>query len=472
MQHLRRIAGLAAGLVATMATSGAHAVPETTLGPLSLRATVDAGVAYVAQQNSWFGRSGANLGRNSDSWWEGALQPGLDLELDLGEAGWLYGRASVLGSLTDGVDAVGSTVADDEVSDLAVEDAFLGWSSGSVLADSLGEDALDLSFGRQPFELGQGFLISDGGTEGGDRAAYWLGFREAYAGTAIARLGIQDWIGRAFYLRPDDDPDTETDLFGLDLEYALSERGCGGADEEEEDEADAAEPEVVDEGDAAPPTPGCLGLGYYHVADSDLAGRDGLSTFDIRGDVRPLGALPGIRLAGELAYQRNGDDVEAHGWFGELGYAAEALPWTPYLSYRYAAFSGDDPESRQRSEAFDPLFYTGPDWGIWTQGEITGEWVLANSNLISHTVRLEAFPTERLRLTALYYCFQLDDPASAEVASDDFAQEIDLIAEYELTRDIDLGAVAAMAFPGDAAEELTGSDSTWSQLLLFVGLEF
>jgi hypothetical protein len=55
-----------------------------------------------------------------------------------------------------------------------------------------------------------------------------------------------------------------------------------------------------------------------------------MSVFDLRGDMRPLPSLPGIRLAGEFAYETNGGELEAYGWYGELGYAADDLPWAPF----------------------------------------------------------------------------------------------------------------------------------------------
>ena len=245
-----------------------------------------------------------------------------------------------------------------------------GLELGLLFADSLGEDAVDLSFGRQDFDLGSGFLIWEGATNGGNRGAYWLAPREAFEMTGIAKLETHGFIGRAFYLEPDDDPDTETKLLGLDVEYALAEGGCAA--------------------DAYPAN--CAPLGYYNIVSSDTDTRDGMNVFDVRADTRPLTSLSGLRLAGEFAYEKNGSDLEAYGWYGEIGYAADDLPWSPYLSYRYAFFSGDEASTSGKSESFDPLFYDGPDWGIWTQGEILGEWVLANSNLISHTIRLNAYP--------------------------------------------------------------------------------
>jgi hypothetical protein len=98
--------------------------------------------------------------------------------------------------------------------------------------------------------------------------------------------------------------------------------------------------------------------------------------------------------------------------------------------------------------------------------------VLANSNLISHTVRLNAYPTDSLTLTALYYFFRLDDPAAAGVEDHDFAQEIDLIADYVVNDNLSVGVIGATSFPGDAGEQFTGGDSTWSEVILYASVAF
>jgi hypothetical protein len=430
--------------------SDAVTLPSATFGPLTVQPTLGAGVAFFTQSNSWYGRSTANLGRNSDRWWEGYVTPGLGAELDLGAAGRFGAHVSVVGALTDGVDAAGTNVDDDTPTDVALDLAYLIWNSGPLLTEPLGEDAVELSFGRQKLELGSGFLIWQGATNGGNRGAYWLAPREAYELAGIAKVESHGVIGRAFYLEPDDDPDTDTKLLGIDLEYGLAEGGCAE--------------------DAAPTS--CVAAGYYNVVNSDIDTRDGMSVFDVRGDTRPLSSLPGVRVLGEFAYETNGNKLDAYGWYGELGYAADELPWTPYLSYRYAAFSGGESNSGRKSEAFDPLFYDGPDWGIWTQGEIAGEWVLSNSNLISHTVRLNAYPTDKLTLTALYYFFQLDDPSSAGVDDHDFSQEINMIADYVVNGNLSVGVIAATSFPGDAAKQYTGGDQTWSQLAVYATVTF
>ena len=70
------------------------------------------------------------------------------------------------------------------------------------------------------------------------------------------------------------------------------------------------------------------------------------------------------------------------------------VSWKPKLTYRYAFFQGDDPDT-PANEAFDPLFLGFYDWGTWWQGEIAGEYFLSNSNLKSHLVRVHADAARR-----------------------------------------------------------------------------
>jgi hypothetical protein len=46
-----------------------------------------------------------------------------------------------------------------------------------------GEDAIDLSVGREVYELGSGFLLWDGATDGGKRGGCWLDMRRAARST-------------------------------------------------------------------------------------------------------------------------------------------------------------------------------------------------------------------------------------------------------------------------------------------------
>lgn len=77
----------------------AVALPTATVGALTLQLSMGAGLAYFTQNNCWYGRSTANLGRNSDRWAEVYLSPGLTAEYDLAENGRISGGVSAVGCL-------------------------------------------------------------------------------------------------------------------------------------------------------------------------------------------------------------------------------------------------------------------------------------------------------------------------------------------------------------------------------------
>ncbi|MCO6061928.1 hypothetical protein NG726_35465, partial [Pseudomonas sp. MOB-449] len=84
----------------------------------------------------------------------------------LGGAGSLYGALNLLSSGTwgDG-DAAGFTLGSERMTD--VEDAYLGWRSGDLFP-ALGENGVDLSFGRQNLSVGDGFLVNGDSLNFGD----------------------------------------------------------------------------------------------------------------------------------------------------------------------------------------------------------------------------------------------------------------------------------------------------------------
>ena len=70
------------------------------------------------------------------------------------------------------------------------------------------------------------------------------------------------------------------------------------------------------------------------------------------------------------------------------------MAWKPKVTYRYASFQGDDPATT-KNEGFDPLLPGFYDWGYWWQGEIVGEYIALNSNLVSNLVRVHLTPPRR-----------------------------------------------------------------------------
>jgi hypothetical protein len=323
----------------------------------TIAAGIEVGAGYFFTDNTNFGtgrfdlRSGEVTG--DAQWGEGYVEPSLGATFESAAAGTFYGLLSGVGSLTVGDgDAGGYTDGGD--GSITPEPLYAGWRSGALLADTLGEDTLDLSVGRQDFHVGDGFLIQDGNFDTEGEGAYWLGPRTAFSFAGLARLDTSPLGGQLFFLRGDADQG-HSELVGTNLDYALGDLGLG-------DDS-------------------TVGAMYLQIVDVDPrfeAGtpRDGMQVATVRlNDLR----VPGFEDAGLYAqYARQfGDgqnvDFDAQAFYVEPFYDFSWLPWTPRLAYRFAWFSGDpDPGDRERTD-FDPLFYDySRGWGPWVQGEITG----------------------------------------------------------------------------------------------------
>jgi hypothetical protein len=147
------------------------------------------------------------------------------------------------------------------------------------------------------------------------------------------------------------------------------------------------------------------------------------------------------------------------------------MTWQPKVSYRYAIFEGDDPGTPE-NEAFDGLFTGFYDWGSWWQGEIAGEYFVANSNLISHQLRVHTSPTESISMGLMFFDFLLDVPASAGVTSDDVALELDWYMDWSVNDNFTVSFIAAVAEPGDAVEQSSGRTDTFYYGMIYAAYSF
>jgi hypothetical protein len=459
MQHGAswRLGAVAATLVLAGARAGI-AMELLERDGLTLSLEMEAGVAGLLTKNTNFGvgridlRSGEVSG--DAQWGEGYVEPSLSLDYDTA-GGVIYGGVSGVGSLTVGDgDAGGFTDGGDK--EIGLESLYAGWRSGALLAESLGEDALDLSAGRQDFHVGDGFLIWDGNFDTEGDGAYWLGPRTAFEFAGLARVNTSPLGGQLFFLRGDGDQG-HTELAGVNLDFGLSDFGLGE--------------ESV------------LGAMYFQITDVDSGfdaetPREGMQTATVRvNDAR----VPGFQDAGLYAqYAKqfgDGDDVDfdADAFYVEPFYDFSWLPWSPRLAYRFAYFSGDpDPDDDER-EDFDPLFYDmSRDWGTWVQGEIVGEYLLFNSNQVNHMVHLSATPLEPVSIGALYFHFDLaeDDYFGTPVEDKDFADEVDVYVDWTVNDNLLVGALSGVAWPGSAAEEVFGDDDPYYLLLAYAIVTF
>jgi hypothetical protein len=310
----------------------------------------------------------------------------------------------------------------------------------------LGQDGLDLSFGRQQFAIGDGFLINGDALNFGDAlgddlnrgGAYWLAARKAFDRTAIARIGGSEGLrADLFWLESDNRAQAETELAGINAEYVMPE--------------------------------GTLGLAYIEGLDVNedygYSHRDGQQTLSLR--YQGNAGVENLFLSGEFVTQDQGDDTvaDADAWYVEAGWTFANLPWSPSVNYRYASFD----------EGFDPLFFGfNRGYGTWFQGEVAANYAGPfNSAADVHHIGIKASPTEMLSIGALFFDFSdAANPFTGDAGGVN-GQEIDLYAEWVVTPNLIVSPLIGFYSPDKSAANggtQVGSDDTnvYAQMIAIV----
>ncbi len=426
-------------LLLLFASFNANADSELVKGKYGeLGVTLDLKTAAFAGSNPWFGQAHDNIGDAANFWWEGSVEAGVKGTLNFFGGTELYGAYSYLYTQTVGHDASGLSNGLNNPGSGDTEKAYAGWRSGTLFP-TLGKNAIDISGGRQNYLLGSGLLIYTGSANGGSQGAYWIAPRQAFKETVIGRFNSGpvkvEFFHLGFHAAREFHESGTTN--GVNLEYAFSSNNT-------------------------------IGFSYLHIYNTENQVIDGLDVFDGRVDVTPVPFWPQLTLSAEYAFEQNGSEFQSNGGFAKISYEFKDAPWSPSVSFRFAGFQGDDPDTI-RDEGFTPLAYGMSEWGTWYQGEIIGEYVLGNSNLFSYLVGLSTKPVKSLDMHLFYYHFNIDQPESLadNVTASNFADEVDLIADWQVTERLSFSAVLAVAIPNEAARQYTGGGQTWFHSMLY-----
>ena len=424
---------------------------EVELGPLFLKPTLNVQVYGAQGTNPGFdGKWSFGPVDNAENYLEHSNEVGLNVRYPVGaegEYGTLQGRVSGVYSLTTGGPDGPACTGHHTNQGYTLENANLGWKSGDLFP-KLGHNAIELSGGNQNYQVGDGLIFWDGGQDCVGRGANWLSPRKAFQETGIARLNLKNFTFEGVHLKYNDhDPGTDTRLVGGRVEYAT----------------DSSYVEHLK-----------IGAEYFRIYHSDNPSRDKMDGLYIYQETAPLHALPDLSLKGSFVQESNskksGLAKTAYAWNLGPAYQFSNLPWKPKLGYRYASFSGGD-------NAFDPLFAGLPDWGTWFQGELLGEYVLSNSNLISHQVRLTLKPNDVFTINLIYYKFLLDNRnqsfgLNAGRVPHELADEGDLIVDVALTNWWSITGTFTVAKPDDGFKEAVNGRSTWVNGYLYMNFNF
>ena len=421
-----------ASLLPAIATAGIE-LYKTDESKLDFNATF---VGALFQNSSWFGQSEEFLGGNTDSWGEFGTELGLAWEYTSGKS-TVFAELSGIYTATGSNDASGLTIGLDKTSRASLEQAHLGWRYDDPFK-GLEEDTFSLTVGRQDFLIGSGLLIADGHSDGAERGGWYIGLRKAFQESVIASLKSKTLLAEGFFIQ--NTPrrgGTQGEAVGGNFEYTFDESLTAAA--------------------------------TYMVVNPKLADTNNLDVWSWRLGWKGLG---GLELNGEYVIE-NSDQVNADGWYAQAAWAFSDTTWSPWIAYRYAVFSGDDPLT-VKNETFNSLAYGYTDYGSWYQGEITGNYPLGNGNLESNQFRIKAKPNDSLTLNLLYYSFKLEEPGtlSPDVTSKNWGDEIDFTADWAVTDNWYLIGVAAVLFPGDAAVQWTGGNNDWWYGMLYASYTF
>lgn len=403
-------------------------------------------LGIFSDSHSWFGNpqnfvAGPYQPDGTITWGEFSLEAGLAGITRLGDTPlYLYGAATytVAGTVQPDI------FRDDDRSSGGFEQLY----GGLLYAERGNPVAVNLSAGRQRFQLNQGFLFSQfsGSANALERAASFLNPRTAYEMTVLADARLGDLRLRGFFLQPDElaIADSETQYLGTSLSYNNNRTL-----------------EISLSYIAVPQSERA-----YLLPDGQTESREGLQVINPRLRLTSLFGVQGLWVESEYAYQFSSRlSMSAHAAYLWLGYTAENSPWRPSFSYRFAGFSGDNPNTATY-ERFDPLQAGG--LSDWLQGLSLGK-VFNNSNSFSHRLSFSVQPSESFSLSLDYYYRYADqlnnlggNRALQELRSRDIGHEIQLIARYFVSQNFLLQGVTSIAFPGAAIQRaVTGDTNPW-----------
>ncbi|MBS1241369.1 MAG: hypothetical protein H6R40_796, partial [Gemmatimonadetes bacterium] len=127
-----------------------------------------------------------------------------------------------------------------------------------------------------------------------------------------------------------------------------------------------------------------------------------------------------------------------------------------------------------KNEGFDSLIPGFYDWGTWWQGEIGGEYFLANSNLISHQARLHLTPSESVGTGLIGYAFYLDQPAALgpEVTSTSVLTELDWYMDWKANSNFTISFIAAYAHPREAVYQAYQRSENFTYGMIYVAYSY
>ncbi|HVI52619.1 MAG TPA: alginate export family protein [Candidatus Sulfotelmatobacter sp.] len=451
-------------------------------GDFSAAAALSTGMGFFSAPQANFGSGTYKVSQpnsklaTNPNWGEGYLKPELKLTYHNGSIGTIFGDISAIaaGTLGQGEAATYATTYGNPMR-VDLEEAYVGYSTDMPFGNP-GDTAI-LTLGRQAFTVGDNFLIGSGTANSGLRSNYWMAPRTAFNGIGTIKLNAEPVRADFFVLqnsvdqkvtRYTDQP--KTTFGGLNTEYFIT-AGTAGADgatnyADRQFYIGATYFNIFDAQSDEENNNGAFSNSYVPKSTigslNTYGDRKGMNVFDVHVGGNPFSGPPIVAdasLYGEYVREVNTDSdrqVNANAYYIEPGYTLSSVWGKPHFAYRYAHFSGDKntvTDGTSTKHSYDPLFYSaGPrDFGSWYMGEITGQYMLFNSNEDVHMLSASINPTSQIKVIANYYRFMLDQPQAYSTSSRHFDDEFNLIGEYAYSSATNFALVGAVAKAADGA---------------------
>lgn len=336
-----------------------------------------------------------------------------------------------------------------------IEEAFAGIIGGGTTAKGQ-PYKYNVTYGRKQFTLGDGWLIVNTSMNGYNRASLqlnprWAGKELLQAGFAWDKITLQ-----GFRLRPNelDILNSRTTINGVNLQLSNNKNGLVAFSFLQVPKSNFR----------------------YYLPDGTVQTRDGLQVYNLRV-FKNTGQKGGLFYKAEAGYQRNAHfDMSAWAYYGELGWNFAKVKGTPTVSYRYAYFSGDNPDSKSYNR-WDAL-YTGGNGEQWVQGSNMYK-IVQNSNEIAHRLQAVYSPLPKIQLVGQFWLFYAPqknniggNPALSTLHSTFYGTEYNLTIKYFHSRNWYFHLNTAYTLPGGAIKEAIPNTEDWFCLSFFARYSF
>ena len=413
-----------------------------------------------SNNNAWYARDDVMLngnplannpaGNGYTGWIEGWASMGLYgiTTLSAKNKIYLYGGSSYLVSGSAGRELF----TDQSRAYGAFDDAYIGFM-GTIGYQTGNRLTYNLSMGRQQFTVGKGFIIRNTASNGDNRGALQLNPRWAADYLGLTSLRYNNFVLQIFQLDPDelDVVDSRTVIRGFNAEW-----GDGYANQIGFMFLDVPRSSLK-----------------YHTPTGDVRGRKGLQLINVRYYTNKPPKVAGLYYKGEFAYQRNTHfNMSAMAGYAEIGWHFANSPGSPTLQYKYAYFSGDNPNTK-RYERWDALLSggTGEEWVVGANHFK----IVQNSNIMVHQLQANIRPWPRLEFVpqAMYmHAPQHNNiggnPALSYLPQKEYGYEFNLSVKYFRSRRWYWHGHVAYTVPGNGVKAaLDNNTKNWLSAMLF-----